>query len=58
VNRIAPSRQQVWGGIVLAALLPTMSNAWKPVVVDDTAYLMVARQIASSPADPYGFEMF
>jgi 4-amino-4-deoxy-L-arabinose transferase-like glycosyltransferase len=33
-------------------------NAAKPVVVDDTAYLAYARQIAAHPLDPYGFSFF
>jgi hypothetical protein len=36
----------------------TLGNAAKPAVVDDTAYLLFARQIAAHPADPYGFELF
>jgi hypothetical protein len=57
VTGTPPTRPLSWSGIVLAALVLTLSNAWKPVVVDDTAYLMVANQIAESPADPYGFEL-
>jgi len=30
----------------------TLTNAAKPVVVDDTAYLFFARQIATHPTDP------
>src|SRR5690349_7751048 len=40
------------------ALLVTLVNAIKPVVVDDTAYLAFARHIAQHPLDPYGFEVF
>ena len=40
------------------ALLVTAANAAKPVVVDDTAYLLFARQIAAHPLDPYGFTIF
>ncbi len=40
------------------ALVVTLANAAKPVVVDDTAYLAFARQVAAHPADPYGFELF
>ncbi len=39
-------------------MLVTLANVAKPVTVDDTAYLLFARQIASNPADPYGFSMF
>lgn len=40
------------------AILLTLANAVKPVVVDDTAYLLFARQIAAHPLDPYGFDLF
>lgn len=40
------------------AVLLTLANAAKPVVVDDTAYLSFARHIAQHPADPYGFALF
>ena len=40
------------------ALFLTSTNAVKPVVIDDTAYLLFARQIAQHPLDPYGFELF
>jgi hypothetical protein len=43
--------------VVLAAVL-TAANALKPPVIDDTAYLALARQIAGHPLDPYGFEQF
>jgi hypothetical protein len=33
-------------------------NAAKPVLIDDTAYLSFARQIARHPFDPYGFTFF
>ena len=39
-------------------MLVTVANAAKPVTVDDTAYLLFARQIAAHPADPYGFTLF
>lgn len=45
------------GPLVWAAVL-TLGNAAKPVVVDDTAYLLFARHIAARPADPFGFELF
>ena len=44
--------------IVLMAVLLTVMNAIKPVVVDDTAYLLFARHVAAHPLDPYGFELF
>jgi hypothetical protein len=40
------------------AALVTGLNALKPVAVDDAAYLLLARQIAAHPADPYGGELF
>lgn len=43
--------------LTLAVLL-TLSNAAKPLVIDDTAYLLFARHLAQHPADPYGFELF
>jgi hypothetical protein len=43
--------------LVLTALV-TLANAAKPVTVDDTAYLLYARHIASNPTDPYGFSVF
>lgn len=43
--------------VVLAAVV-TLVNAGKPAVVDDTAYLLFARQIATNPFDPYGFDIF
>jgi len=44
--------------VFLIALLLTLLNALKPVTVDETAFLYYARQIASHPIDPYGFEIF
>lgn len=43
---------------LVLALVVTLANAAKPVVVDDTAYLAFARHIAQNPGDPYGFEVF
>src|SRR5215208_3196832 len=40
------------------AVLVTVANAAKPVTVDDTAYLIFARPIATNPAVPYGFSIF
>lgn len=47
----------VWLPVGLAVLV-TGLNAAKPVVVDDTAYLLLARHISQHPADPYGFDLF
>lgn len=43
--------------VVLAALLLTLADAAKPLVVDDTAYVYYAEQIRREPTDPYGFEI-
>ncbi len=40
------------------ALVVTLANAVKPVVIDDTAYLAFAAHAAAHPLDPYGFELF
>jgi hypothetical protein len=44
--------------LALLALLFTLLNALKPLQVDDAAYYYFANQIAHSPGDPYGFELF
>lgn len=44
-------------GLISVAFVLTFLNAIKPVVVDDTAYLVFADQIAQHPFDPYGFEL-
>ncbi len=43
--------------VLLAAAL-IAADAVKPPLIDDTAYLALARQIAHHPLDPYGFEQF
>src|SRR5438045_1275100 len=43
---------------VCVAAVVTGLNALKPAAVDDTAYLLLARQIAAHPPDPYGGELF
>lgn len=40
------------------ALALTLANAVKPAVVDDSAYLLFAAQIAEHPLDPYSGELF
>lgn len=40
------------------AVIVTLANAAKPVLIDDTAYLAYARHIAYHPLDPYGFDVF
>lgn len=48
-----------WGSSIVAlALVFTLLNAFKPLVIDDTAFFYCARQIAADPADPYGYEIF
>ena len=42
----------------LLAVIMTVLNSTKPVVVDDTAYLLFARHLASNPVHPYAFELF
>jgi hypothetical protein len=40
------------------AIIVTLANSIKPVLIDDTAYLAYARHIADNPLDPYGFTIF
>ena len=47
-----------WWVLLLLAVLTTLLNAFKPLHIDDAAYYGYARQIASSPLDPYGFTLF
>ena len=42
----------------LLAAAVTLLNAAKPVVVDDTAYLLFARHLAADPTHPYAFALF
>src|SRR5262249_28709438 len=46
-----------WLGVCALALLCTLLNAVKPLVVDDAAYFYFADQLAKDALDPYGFEM-
>ncbi len=39
------------------ALLLSLMNALKPLVVDDAEYFYYARHIAEHPSDPFGFEV-
>ncbi len=41
---------------LMVALMATVVNLGKPVLVDDTAYLAFARHIATQPLHPYDFE--
>jgi len=43
---------------LILALLVTLANMAKPVVIDDTAYLAYARHAAIHPGDPYGFDIY
>jgi hypothetical protein len=45
-------------GLVGLALLFTLLNAPKPLLVDDSAYYFYAKQIAQDPLRPYAFHMF
>jgi len=63
----APRVEEAGGGrrwvaslrfIVLAALLLTLLNAFKPLTVDDAVYYEYAVHISQHPRDPYGFEVF
>lgn len=47
-----------WQTPLLIAVILTLCNAVKPAVVDDTAYLLLARHISQKPLDPYGVELF
>jgi hypothetical protein len=51
---LLPGSTSVW----IVALALTLLNVAKPLVVDDAAFYQYARQIAESPTDPYGFELF
>jgi hypothetical protein len=42
------------GPLALAVII-TLVNALKPVLIDDTAYLVFARHLAQHPLDPYSF---
>jgi hypothetical protein len=46
------------GFVARLAVVFTLLNAIKPVVVDDTAYLLFARQLAAHPLNPYGFSLY
>jgi hypothetical protein len=43
---------------LLLAIGCTALNACKAPLIDDTAYLTLARQISEHPLDPYGFKQF
>lgn len=47
-------RVAVWTTAAVLCLL----NAVKPLIVDDPAFVAIAKQIAVAPGDPYGFELF
>jgi len=50
-------RREALAVVATASLLISL-DALKPLVIDDTAYVAIARQIAAKPTDPFGFELF
>lgn len=44
--------------LCLLAIFICLLNASKPVHIDDTYYLWLARHISENPLDPFGFEIF
>jgi hypothetical protein len=52
------TRFALLGSPLFLALIVTLANAIKPVVIDDTAYLTYTRHIAANPLDPYGFSIY
>jgi hypothetical protein len=54
-----PRRTPRWlAAALLCALLLSVANAFKPIVIDDPVYVSYARQILAHPGDPYGFELY
>jgi hypothetical protein len=47
-----------WIVPLVLAVIVTLVNTLKPVVIDDTAFLAYARHIAAAPFNPYGFTIF
>ncbi len=43
--------------LFLLALIICVINALKPIHIDDTVYIWIARQIVSDPFNPFGFEL-
>lgn len=55
----APRRTKLeWLLLLALAITYIAISALKPIHIDDTCYVNVARQIAQHPTDPYGFEMY
>jgi hypothetical protein len=50
-------RRHILSHPVLLALVVTVADAVKPVLIDDPVYLRFARHIAEHPLDPYGFTL-
>ena len=50
--------RRIWARPLFLSAVVTLVNALKPLVIDDTAYVAFARQIAGHPFDPYGFTIF
>ena len=53
-----PLNTHPWKALVALALLYTLLNSLKPLLIDDSAYYYYAAQLARHPFDPYGFEVF
>jgi hypothetical protein len=47
-----------WRALLALALIYTLLNAPKPLLIDDAAYYYYARQITRDPLRPYDFSMF
>jgi hypothetical protein len=56
VERFAVSSRRLV--LLVIALLFTLLNAFKPLLIDDAALEWNAREIAAHPLDPFGFAMF
>lgn len=46
-----------WLGVFVLALVFTLLNAFKPLTMDDGAYIQFATHMAKAPSDPYGFSL-
>jgi 4-amino-4-deoxy-L-arabinose transferase-like glycosyltransferase len=49
-------RPELARAALLAALLLTLLNATKPLVIDDPVYVTFAQEARANPGDPYGFQ--
>jgi hypothetical protein len=57
MNAVASPGWRTWLLLFLLALVYTLANAVKPLLIDDTAYHYFAAQAAAQPLDPYGFKI-